>query len=137
MPIMFSRIYFIAIFFGLFASPAIPQEISQPPLSVKGMTPWAQRIYLDGVVDGFQIVNAKLQRQGQEPLYCIPEKVVLFGRDLLVFSSNDLVGPQDDMTIAVSGLLGLMERYPCSENQSNQVSNKSKTKVAIENEQGP
>ena len=134
---MFSRIFFIAIFLGLLASSAFSQEISQSPLSVKGMTPWAQRIYLDGVVDGFQIVNAKLQRQGQEPLYCIPDKIVLFGRDLLVFSSNDLVGPQDDMTIAVSGLLGLMERYPCTESQSHQGSDESNTKVAIENDPGP
>ena len=101
------------------------------------MTPWGQRIYLDGVVDGFQIVNAKLQRQGQEPLYCIPEKVVLFGRDLLVFSSKDLIGPQDDMTIAVSGLLGLMERYPCPENQKTQVSSDLEKKNLIEKGREP
>ncbi len=130
---MFSRIAFIVIVFGPLASPAFPQEISQPPLSVKGMTPWAQRIYLDGVVDGFQIVNAKLQRQGQEPLYCIPDKVVLFGRDLLVFSSNDLFGPQDDITIAVSGLLGLMERYPCSGNRKTQISSDHEKKDLMDN----
>ncbi len=134
---MFSRIFFIAIFLGLLASPAFPQEISQPPLSVKGMTPWGQRIYLDGVVDGFQIINAKLQRQGQEPLYCIPEKVVLFGRDLLVFSSKDLIGPQDDITIAVSGLLGLMERYPCSESRKTQSSSDLEKKNLIEKRREP
>jgi hypothetical protein len=101
------------------------------------MTPWGQRIYLDGVVDGFQIVNAKLQRQGQEPLYCIPEKVVLFGRDLLVFSSKDLIGPQDDITIAVSGLLGLMERYPCAEREKTQISSEPTTPHLPENGGGP
>ena len=134
---MFSRILFMVTCLGLLTGTALSQENSHSPLSVKGMTPWGQRIYLDGVVDGFQIVNAKLQRQGQQPLYCIPEKVVLFGRDLLVFSSKDLVGPQNDMTIAVSGLLGLIERYPCSESQTNQVSDEPKTKVAIENDPGP
>jgi len=78
------------------------------------MTQEEQRLYLDGVADGFQIINAKLQRQGQPPLYCIPEKVVVFGRDLLEFAAEDLQGPQEDLTIAISGLLGLIERYPCS-----------------------
>ena len=119
---MVSRISSIVILLGMLASPAFPQESQQAPLSVRGMTPWGQRIYLDGVVDGFQIVNAKLQRQGQEPLYCIPDKVVLFGRDLLALSSKDLVGPQDDFTIAVSGLLGLIERYPCPESEKTQIS---------------
>ena len=112
---MFSRILSFALCLGFLGSPVFSQEIPDPPLSVKGMTPWAQRVYLDGVVDGFQIVNAQLQRQGHEPLYCIPEKVVLYGRDLLEFASQDLRGPQADMTIAVSGLLGLKERYPCQE----------------------
>lgn len=109
------RILYFAFVIGLLGSPALSKEIPKSPLSVKGMTPFAQRVYLDGVVDGFQIVNAKLQRKGHEPLYCIPEKVVLYGRDLLEFASQDLRGPQADMTIAVSGLLGLMERYPCQE----------------------
>lgn len=117
---MFGRMLSIAVCIGLFASPALTQEIPKAPLSVRGMTPWAQRVYLDGVVDGFQIVNAKLQRQEREPLYCIPEKVVLYGRDLLEFASKDLVGAQDDMTIAVSGLLGLIERYPCPISQKDE-----------------
>lgn len=133
---MFSRILSIAMCLGLLGSPALSQEISQPPLSVKGMTPWAQRIYLEGVVDGFQIVNAKLQRQGKEPLYCIPEKIVLFGRDLLIYSSKDLIGPQDDITIAVSGLLGLIERYPCSESQKTQASSEPAPKNFPDNEKG-
>lgn len=122
---MVGRILSISMCLGLLTSPGLSEEIPPPQLSVKGMTPWAERIYLDGVVDGFQIVNAKLRRQGKEPLYCIPEKVVLFGRDLLVFSSKDLVGPQDDITIAVSGLLGLMERYPCAESHETHISSES------------
>ena len=115
----FNRILSLAMGIGLLAGPALSQEMPRPPLSVKGMTPGAQRLYLDGVVDGYQIVNAKLQLQGKEPLYCIPEKVVLYGRDLLEFASKELTGAQDDMTIAVSGLLGLMEKYPCSKDQKN------------------
>ncbi|MDT7042500.1 hypothetical protein [Candidatus Nitronereus thalassa] len=89
------------------------KELVQPALSIQGMTQEQQRVYLDGLADGFQILNAKLQRQGQSPLYCIPEKVVILGRDLLEFAAEDLQGPQEDLTIAVSGLLGLIERYPC------------------------
>ena len=110
---MFQRAIGIAVFLVFVSSPANTKEISKPPLSIKGMTAWGQRMYLDGVVDGFQIINAKLTRQEQEPLYCIPEKVVVYGRDLLEFASKDLKGPQDDMTIAVSGLFGLIEKYPC------------------------
>ncbi len=89
------------------------RDLVQPALSIEGMTQEQQRVYLDGLADGFQIINAKLQRQGQQPLYCIPEKVVILGRDLLEFAAEDLQGPQEDLTIAVSGLLGLIERYPC------------------------
>lgn len=95
-------------------SVAHARDLVQPALSVEGLTQEQQRVYLDGLADGFQIINAKVQRQGQQPLYCIPEKVVVLGRDLLEFAAEDLQGPQEDLTIAVSGLLGLMERYPCS-----------------------
>ena len=89
------------------------RDLVQPALSIEGMTQEQQRVYLDGLADGFQIINAKLQRQGQQPMYCIPENIVILGRDLLEFAAKDLQGPQEDLTIAVSGLLGLIERYPC------------------------
>lgn len=101
----------VAIWLG---NPAHARDLVQPALSIEGMTLEQQRVYLDGLADGFQIMNAKLKRQGQPPLYCIPEKVVVLGRDLLEFAAEDLQGPQEDLTIAVSGLLGLMERYPCT-----------------------
>ena len=134
---MFRRILTMVFCIGVLASPAFSKEIPKPPLSVKGMTPWAQRVYLDGVVDGFQIVNAKLQRQGHEPLYCIPEQVVLYGRDLLEFASQDLIGPQADMTIAVSGLLGLIERYPCQESPKDIISPEPTTTNLPQNEPKP
>ena len=99
-------------------SRASARELVQPALAIEGMTQDQQRTYLNGLADGFQIINAKIQRQGQQPLYCIPEKVVVLGRDLLEFASEDLQGPQEDLTIAVSGLLGLMERYPCTKKKT-------------------
>ena len=90
------------------------RDLVKPVLSIEGMTQDQQRVYLDGLANGFQIINVKLQRQGQPPLYCIPEKVTVLGRDLLEFAAEDLQGPQEDLTIGVSGLLGLIERYPCS-----------------------
>jgi len=98
--------------------PAHARDLVQPALSIEGMTQEQQRVYLDGLADGFQIINAKLQRQGQQPIYCIPEKIVILGRDLLEFAAEDLQGPQEDLTIAVSGLLGLIERYPCSKDDN-------------------
>jgi len=95
-------------------SPVHARDLVQPVLSIEGMTQEQQRVYLDGLADGFQIINAKLQRKRQQPMYCIPEKVVILGRDLLEFAAEDLQGPQEDLTIAVSGLLGLIERYPCT-----------------------
>ncbi len=95
-------------------SPVHARDLVQPALSIEGMTQEQQRVYLDGLADGFQIINAKLQRKGQQPIYCIPEKVVILGRDLLEFAAEDLQGPQEDLSIAVSGLLGLIERYPCT-----------------------
>ncbi len=94
------------------------RDLVQPALSIEGMTQEQQRVYLDGLADGFQIINAKIQRKGQPPMYCIPEKVVILGRDLLEFAAEDLQGPQEDLTIAVSGLLGLIERYPCTKENS-------------------
>ena len=111
---MFSKTIGIVLFLVCVSHPGYTKEIAKPPLSIKGMTQFSQRMYLSGVADGFQIVNAKLIRQGKDPLYCIPEKVVLYGRDLLEFASKDLTGPQDDMSIAVSGLFGLIEKYPCN-----------------------
>lgn len=108
------RIIFIGVLvISWMWSAVYARDLVQPTLSIEGMTQEQQRVYLDGLADGFQIINAKLQRQGQQPMYCIPEKIVILGRDLLEFAAEDMQGPQEDLTIAVSGLLGLIERYPC------------------------
>ena len=111
----FGKIFLISVFMIPWIVPqTFARDLVQPVLSIEGMTQGQQRAYLDGLADGFQIINVKLQRQGQPPLYCVPEKVVVLGRDLLEFAAEDLQGPQEDLTIGVSGLLGLIERYPCS-----------------------
>ena len=126
---MFSKTIGIVLFLVCVSHPGYTKEIAKPPLSIKGMTQFSQRMYLNGVADGFQIVNAKLIRQGKEPLYCIPEKVVLYGRDLLEFASKDLTGPQDDLSIAVSGLYGLIEKYPCNTEPAKKVEHSSSPTV--------
>ena len=111
----FGKIFLISVFMIPWIVPqTFARDLVQPVLSIEGMTQGQQRAYLDGLAAGFQIINGKLQRQGQPPLYCVPEKVVVLGRDLLEFAAEDLQGPQEDLTIGVSGLLGLIERYPCS-----------------------
>ena len=110
----FARIFLLSIFMvPWIMSQTFARDLVQPVLSIEGMTQDQQRVYLDGLANGFQIINVKLQRQGQPPLYCIPEKVTVLGRDLLEFAAEDLQGPQEALTIGVSGLLGLIERYPC------------------------
>ena len=110
----FRKILMISVFMVLWITgQAFARDLVRPVLSIEGMTQDQQRVYLDGLANGFQIINVKLQRQGQPPLYCIPEKVTVLGRDLLEFAAEDLQGPQEDLTIGVSGLLGLIERYPC------------------------
>ena len=112
---IFGKVLPLAVFIIIWvAGQAFARDLVQPVLSIEGMTQDEQRVYLDGLADGFQIINVKLQRQGQLPLYCVPEKVVVLGRDLLEFAAEDLQGPQEDLTIGVSSLLGLIERYPCS-----------------------
>ena len=110
----FVKILLLSVFMvPWIAGQIFARDLVQPVLSIEGMTKNQQRVYLNGLADGFQIINVKLQRQGQSPLYCIPEKVVVLGRDLLEFAAEDLQGPQEDLTIGVSGLLGIIERYPC------------------------
>ena len=108
------EIMFCSVLMMCFCGSAVQaRDLVQPSLSIEGLTQDQQRAYLDGLADGFQIINAKIKRQGETPLYCIPQKVVILGRDLLEFAADDLQGPQEDITIAVSSLLGLIERYPC------------------------
>lgn len=115
-------VFFLMLMTPWIWNPTYGRDLVQPALSIEGMTQEQQRVYLDGLADGFQIINAKLQRQGHTPLYCIPEKVVIIGRDLLEFAADDLQGPQEDLTIAISGLLGLIERYPCSKKKKDTAS---------------
>ena len=91
----------------------ITQGLAEPPLTIKGLTHKAAHHYLDGVADGFQIMNAQLSRQRKIPLYCIPDQVVLYGRDLYELTSKDMTGPQHEIDIVVSALFGLMKKYPC------------------------
>lgn len=111
---MFSPVWIRLFFLGfLIIIPAsIPAKVEKPR-SIAGLTAQEERFYLNGVADGFQIVNAELIRRGQVPLYCIPPKVILYGRDLLEFTSDDLKGPQHDVDIAVSALFGMMKKFPC------------------------
>ena len=98
---------------GLTLSPAMAMALDEKPLSISGLTQRSEPHYLNGVADGFQIMNAQFARRGSPRLFCIPGKVVLFGRDLLELASKDLRGPQEDVDVVVSALFGLMKKYPC------------------------
>lgn len=83
------------------------------PLSIKGLSLQTERAYLNGVADGFQVMNAELGRQEKARLYCMPPKLVLLGRDLLEFAPQEMAGPQQDVDVVISALFGLMKKYPC------------------------
>jgi hypothetical protein len=91
----------------------VTNGLAEPPLTIKGFTLKGAHHYLNGAADGFQIMNAQLSRRGQTPLYCIPGKVVLYGRDLFELTSKDLAGPQNETDVVISALFGLMNKYPC------------------------
>ncbi len=97
------------------ATQAVASERVERPVSIKGLDQNEERFYLEGVTDGFQVLNAALMQKGRQPLYCIPRKVVLYGRDVYELASKDLVGPQENIDLLVSALYGLMKKYPCKE----------------------
>lgn len=99
---------------GMTSSLSFSKERGDRAPSVPGLTPKEERLYLNGVADGFQVLNAALLHQGRQPLYCIPPKIVLYGRDLRELASNDSEKDRKDVDLIVSALFGLMDRYPCN-----------------------
>ena len=92
---------------------SVANGLAEPPLTIQGLTQKGAHHYLNGVADGFQIMNAQLSRQGKTPLYCIPGEVILYGRDLLELTSKDMTGSQPEIDVVVSAMFGLMNKYPC------------------------
>ncbi len=105
---------------GLTLSTAMAMALDEKPLSISGLTQRSEQHYLNGVADGFQIMNAQFARRGSPRLFCIPGKVVLYGRDLLELASKDLRGPQEDVDVVVSALFGLMKKYPCQQQEGDE-----------------
>ncbi|RMH07523.1 MAG: hypothetical protein D6704_04985 [Nitrospirae bacterium] len=103
----------VIVVLGLWMFTTDSSGVAEERLSLKGYTPAGAREYLNGVADGFQILTAESIRQGRQPLYCLPGKVVLYGRDLLELASRKLTGPQEDIDVVIAALFGLKEKYPC------------------------
>jgi len=103
----------LATIICLMVTAVLAKDIEEQGLSIQGLDEKSARIYLDGVADGFQVLNTALLQQGKNPMYCIPEKIVLYGRDLLEFVSPKMAGSQEGINVAISALFALRDTYPC------------------------
>jgi|GEM_PF-3025297 len=110
---MIKQSYVLATIICLCVTSAMAKNSDKQGISIQGLDEKSARIYLDGVADGFQVLNTALLQQGKDPLYCIPEKIVLYGRDLLEFISSKVTGSQEGINVAISALFALRNKYPC------------------------
>jgi len=110
---MIKQSFVLATIICLSVTAALAKDVDERGLSIQGLDQKSARIYLDGIADGFQVLNTALLQQGKNPMYCIPEKVVLYGRDLLEFISPEVTGSREGINVAISALFGLRDKYPC------------------------
>jgi hypothetical protein len=72
-------------------------------------------VYLDGLKDGFIILNVALARSGAVPQFCLPPKMVLTADqagEILMREAKSVPEP-DDMPIGIVLLAGLRKTFPC------------------------
>jgi hypothetical protein len=74
-------------------------------------------MYLDGVKDGAQFLNAGMRREGQRPEFCLPKNLVLTAEqaeDIMMREAQKMTDP-DDLPVALVLIDGLKETFPCDE----------------------
>ncbi len=75
------------------------------------------KIYINGVVVGFERGNAYLNEVKRAPLYCQPEKLTLTSEDYLNIIHNSIRKNKDTIKpnypVEVILLQTLMEKFPC------------------------
>jgi hypothetical protein len=77
------------------------------------------RVYIAGVGSGLSWANARLQREGRQPLYCPPRNLMLNG-----YNYEQMVVEQDrkyellpTYPVALMLMDELMETFPCEESE--------------------
>ena len=74
-------------------------------------------LYLDGVREGIIELNVALQANGQQPLFCLPEKLALTvgqAEDIIMRQAEKVVDP-DQLPIGLLLAEGLKDMFPCDE----------------------
>jgi hypothetical protein len=74
-------------------------------------------MYLDGVKDGAQFLNAVARREGQKPEFCLPKDLALTvdqAEDIVMREAKKMSGP-DDLPLALVLINGLKDTFPCDE----------------------
>src|SRR5215469_13927220 len=72
-------------------------------------------LYLDGVREGIIELNVVLQAKGQQPLFCLPEKLELTvgqAEDIMMRQAEKVADP-DQLPIGLLLAQGLQNTFPC------------------------
>jgi hypothetical protein len=72
-------------------------------------------LYLDGVREGIVELNVVLEEKGQQPLFCLPEKLELTveqAEDIMMRQAQKMTDP-DQLPIGLLLAQGLQNTFPC------------------------
>ena len=74
-------------------------------------------LYLDGVREGIIELNVVLEEKRQQPLFCLPEKLVLTieqAEDIVMRQAEKITDPEQ-LPIGLLLAQGLQNTFPCDE----------------------
>jgi hypothetical protein len=74
-------------------------------------------LYLDGVREGIIELNVVLEEKRQQPLFCLPEKLVLTvgqAEDIMMRQAEKIADPEQ-LPIGLLLAQGLQNMFPCDE----------------------
>jgi hypothetical protein len=74
-------------------------------------------LYLDGVREGIIELNVVLEEKRQQPLFCLPEKLVLTieqAEDIVMRQAEKITDPEQ-LPIGLPLAQGLQNSFPCDE----------------------
>ena len=72
-------------------------------------------LYLDGVREGIVELNVVLEEKGQQPLFCLPERLELTieqAEDIMMRQAQKMTDP-DQLPIGLLLAQGLQNTFPC------------------------
>jgi hypothetical protein len=105
------------IWFGLTSSANAMTVIFKDYKAATGDEKAFYYLYLDGVREGIIELNVALQANGQQPLFCLPEKLALTvgqAEDIMMRQAEKVTDP-DQLPIGFLLAEGLKDTFPCHE----------------------